>query len=227
MKTIFLVLLFLALQSHGLECISKNAKADNVADFMTAIAESLNTIKMPFVKMKNTMSKQSSDVVDALVALKELKEGYFCSSKMMEAYKVSKNEYISESAGAISQAYQILGVGVEESISELKKDIDGKNNISPGARAERSADKMLSVRKTWELVIMGIGLGTHASIGKENTKTKKMDSLVITKSERNNVVEILKSNFKELGNKKDNDPIDAAANVYHSFLTQPWKFKSK
>ncbi len=182
---------------------------------------------MPFVMMKKVMASVNSDLVAAMVALKELKAGYDCASKMMGSYKTSKNEYISESADTLEMLYRMLGTGVDDSITDLKNVIDGKKPQSAGERAESSANKMLEVKEKWELVMMAIGLGTTAAVDKENPKTKKMDSLVITKAEKNKIVEILKSNFSKLGNKGDNDPIDAAANVYYSFFQQGWKLKSK
>lgn len=227
MRLLFAIVLIFALKGQALVCSHAAPKIEDVASYMTSMADALIVVKLPFIKMKKVMAKQSSDLVDAMVALKEVKEGYECASEMMAPYKASKVEYISESAGTLAIAYKVLANGVEGSISDLKNDADGTSKNSVGSSAERSANKMLEVKKNWELVIMAIGVGTAAAVGKENPKTKRMDSLVITKAEKNKIIKILKSGFSDLGNKKDNDPIDAAANIYFGFFQQGWMLKSE
>lgn len=222
---IILLLLLSGLNTYAQECAEPNAKTENVAEYLGKMAESLSHIKMQFQKITSVRSKKDADATDALVALKELKAGYFCSSNMIGSYKKSKNENISKSAETLSQSYQMLGSGVEASIADLKLKLDGKLQTSPGEQADQDAENMLDVKKKWELVIMAIGLGTFSAVDKENPKTKKADTLVISRSERDKIVKTLKSQFSLPKKKGDSDPIDAAANIYFDFLNQGWKFK--
>lgn len=94
-----------------------------------------------------------------------------------------------------------------------------------GKNAEKNADKMIDIKKKWELIIVAISVGANAAVDKENPKNKKMDTLIITKKERDDVVNTLKDVFTLPAKKEDQDPIDAAASIYYGFLTQKWNFK--
>ncbi len=222
---LMLMLLFIGLNSYAQECTQLKPKTESAAEYLIKIAESLTHIKIQFSKISSLRTKKNVDATDAIVALKELKAGYLCAAKMISGYKKSKNENISQSSEALSKSYQWLSEGVDESISEIKQELDGKFNGSPGTKAERSADKMLDTKNKWEMVILGISLGTYAAVGEQNSITKKTDTLVIKKTEHDQIVKTLKSQFKVPSPKADSDPIDAAANIYFSFLSQPWKFK--
>ena len=226
MKFLWLLIFsFIGFNCRAQECTPSSIKTENVAEYLNKIAESLTHIKIQFQKISSLLSKRGSDATDILVALKELKSGYQCSSEMIGSYKKSKVENISKSSDALSQSYQLLGSEVDESITDIKSTLDGKTKLSPGERADRDAEKMIKVKKKWELVIIAISLGTYAAVGTENPKTKKLDTLVITKIERDNIVKTLKSMFTLPQKKGDSDPVDAAAQIYFSFLNQSWRFK--
>ena len=219
-----LVLSFFCFGSFADECSSINAQTENSSEYLSKMAESLTNIKIQFQKIRSLRSKKSADATDALVALKELKASYFCSSNMIASYKRSKIENISQSAEALAQSYQMLGKDVDESIADIKSALDGKTKGTAGDQADKSANTMIRVKKMWELVIMAISIGTYSAIGKENPKTKKTDTLIISKADRNKIVKTLKEQFS-FPMKGDRDPIDAAADIYFSFLNQSWNFK--
>lgn len=220
---VILLLSLSGLNTYAEECTEPNAKTENVAEYLGKMAESLSHIKRQFQKITTVQSKKDADATDVLVALKELKAGYFCSSSMIGSYKKSENENISKSAETLSESYQMLGSGVEGSIADFKLKLDGKVKTSPGEQADQDAEKMLLVKKKWELVIISIGLGIMSGV-KDNPKTKKGDTLVITRAERDEVVKTLKAEFLLPKKKGDSDPIDAAADIYFNWLTRGWKF---
>ncbi|MBN8553939.1 MAG: hypothetical protein J0L93_00670 [Deltaproteobacteria bacterium] len=226
MKSLLVSILFLVgFESYGQECIVSNAKTENVFEYLKKMAESLAHIKIQFQKIKSVHGNEGATTVDALVALKELQAGYFCSATMISNYRKSKDRNIARSAETLGASYQMLGSNVNESISDIKSSLDGKGQISPGEQAERDAEKIIDVKKKWEIAILAIGLGTHSAIDNESSPAKRRDALTISKLERDEVVKILKMQFI-LPNKNQNfDPIDMAANIYFNFLNQPWKFK--
>ncbi len=217
--------LFVVPRAFAQECAPLKPKTESPAEYLIKIAESLTHIKIQFSKIISIQTKKNVDGTDVIIAFKELKSGYSCAYAMISAYKKSKNENISKSAEALSESYQLLGAGVDESISDVKKELDGNSNASPGTKAERSADKMLDIKEKWKIAMLAISLGTYAAVDEPNAKTKKTDTLLIKKTERDEIVKTLKSQFKLPSPKGDLDPIDAAANIYFSFLTQAWKFQ--
>jgi hypothetical protein len=52
-----------------------------------------------------------------------------------------------------------------------------------------------------------------------------MDALVISKSDRDEVIRELKTQFTLPKKKGDNDPIDVAAILLYDFLNKSWVFK--
>lgn len=219
------LLLCVGFAAKAQECVPLDPKTENVAEYLSKIAESLSHIKLQFHKITSVDSKSYADATDALVALKELKSGYLCSANMVGAYKKSKVEDVAKSAEALSLSYQMLGTGVDDSIADIKNFLDGKNKVSPGEKADRDAEKMLDVKKKWKWAIVAIAFGTSSAVGKENPKTKKSDTLIISQAERDKIVKTLKSQFTLPKTKGDMPPIDAAAYAYFEFLNQKWNFR--
>ena len=225
-RLISVVFLLIGTNLYGQECSQPNAKVEDVAEYLGKVAESLTHIKIQFRKLESLQKKKGKfDATDVFVALKELKAGYSCSASMIGAYKKSKTENIATSAETLSKSYQMLASGEDESIAEAKAFFDGKAPLSPGEKADRDSERMIFVKKKWELAILAIGVGCHAAVGKENPRTKKMDTLILSQSERDRIVKELRTVFTLSKKHGDRDPIDAAANLYYNFLNQPWNFK--
>lgn len=226
MNLIFtLLFLFIGTDSYAQDCVVSDANTNNAAEYLEKMAESLTRVKAKLKRVKSLPSKKNIGVTDVFVSLKELKASYTCASNIVGSYKDSANENIAKSAEGLSKAYQLLASTTEQSIEEMRQDLDGKLNQSPGEKAERSAETMLDIKKTWEIVIKSIAVGTYSAIGKENPKTKKMDNLIITRKERDAIVRTLKSDFTLPLKKGDNDGVDVAAEVYYQFLKEDWKLK--
>jgi hypothetical protein len=167
-----LIIFLFGINSYGQVCSPVNAKTGDAAEYLGKMAESLTHVKLQFGKIASLRSKKNTSAVDALVALKELKAGYFCSANMIGVYKVSKNENISQSADTLARVYQMLGIGVDESIAEIKASLDGKTLPSPGEQADRDSEKMIDVKKKWEIAFLAIGIGTYSAVGEKNPKTQ-------------------------------------------------------
>jgi hypothetical protein len=206
-------------------CSAPNAKPENIADYLTLMAKSLADIKLEFHKLNSLNAKRDVDATALLIALKELRDQYFCASNMVASYKESKNRTIAESADALSQSYQLLGAGVSSSMSEFKSNYGTTAHTSAGDEADRQSDYMLLVKKRWALATAGISLGASSAMRLPNPKTKKSDTLLITRRERDEISRILKSQFTLPLKWGDSDPIDTAAGLYFNFLNDAWKFK--
>lgn len=222
---LMILLLITGFNCTAFDCQNNDAKTDSAAEYLNKMPESLVNVKIQLQKIKSLQLKLSTDATDVMVSLKELKAAYECSAGIISVYKKSKIDNISKSSESLSQSYQMLGSGVDESIADFKLALDGKSKLTESERAEKSADTMINIKNKWKLAMTAIALGTYAAVGKVNPKTKKIDTLLISKSERDEIVKTLKSVFTLPLAKSDSDPIDAAADIYYGFLSQQWKFK--
>ncbi len=224
---VILLFLFTGFSAFAHECSQPEAKSENPAEYLSTVAESLSHIKIKFLKMSSLESKSKVDPIDVIVAIKEIQSGYFCSAAMLSSYTKSKDENIAMSAKVMSMTYQFLGSGIDDTITNIKAELDGQLIGSVGSRAEKTADKMLDVKNKWKTIIDGINVATYSAVDlSKETSNKSTDVLLITKVERDRIVDILQMVFKLPTKKGDLDPIDVAASVYYHFLNQPWKFKN-
>lgn len=222
-KLIILFILIFSVCARAEVCIPVEVKPESGPQYLREMANSLVHIKDQFNKVDKA-TRKDSDLTDVFVAMKELASGYICSAEKIEAFKKSKQKNIAESADSLAGAYRSLSDDTQEAINGLKNELNGKAELGQGDRAERSAERMLKIKKLWEIAMLSIAQGTYSVI-QTDSKGMISNTLTLTKKERDEAVNILKSGFKLPLKKGDHVPIDSAAGIYHSFFIKPWDYK--
>lgn len=203
------------------ECEVAEPQLESPAEYLLKMANSLTDIRIQLNDFESVRAKKG-DATDLMVAIKELKNAYNCSAQMIGSYKKSKTKNIAESADVVSKGYQSLATGMDSMLADVKELLNGKETPA-GDEADKTSDRMIDVKKTWELVNAGIAQGAASAIDMSDPKSKNIEKLLISKSDRDKIVSELKSQFR-FPIKGDRFPIDAAAIAFYSFLTDKWKF---
>lgn len=219
----FVVLFCISAKSN--ECEVQNPSTEKVSEYLLKIAESLTEVKFQSKSFIDLETKKDKNPTDALVAIKELRNGLLCSSSMLSAYKKSKNKIISESAESLSKSYKLLADEFNSIIEEIKEKLNGKEYLPLGEEADKDSDKKIKIRRNWELMMAAIDLSASAAIEQTDQKTGKIQKFLISKNERDLIIKELKTQFKLPMKNSSQIAIDDVASFYYEILSKKMKLK--
>ena len=176
-------------------------------------------------------AQKHSDLLSAfgefMYEIKLVNGDYGCAAHLIEAFLSSEHEAIKTSAEGAYLVYTSAEKLNTELLREMQRLFDGKEDIVPGQLLDRATD--IRVRKSQMLKLLPVAsaAATHALVLLPEKTDERLSRLIITQSERNELLERIEQVFGpsvKQGMKGGQTVSEAAAGGLHQFLSnRAWK----
>ncbi len=219
----------LVLTTNGLACVTSPVedKLDSY-EFGNALIESfawgqsaLDSV-VTMQRDPSTVEELISQTAKFLTGLKQAKDDYHCALESVQPFKLSKDEFISNSAELFVELYSALEAREDQKINEFETTLRGKARaVSLADTIIQTADDTVTFHKLWLDIDKGAALSLNVFVDFDAEAR-----LTITQQQRKDLIKRIENLFEAAikdGTKSDEGPTVAALLVRTFLMNQDWK----
>jgi len=140
-----------------------------------------------------SVNDPDADPYALIVALRLQQSSFRCAESQVAPYETSSDSTISESAQATAAIFQQLAELDDKFVAHAKILLEATSQPT-GEMAEQLAQDQMDLEDTWKLLVHAVILSTYSVVRADPT-TGRMSGLALTTSQRDEILETLRSGF--------------------------------
>ena len=187
--------------------------------YLGALAEALGHAKTACDRLDAADAEGAAPSAARVAAIEAAKDDYECAAALVAAYPKSSSDDIARSAESASSALTQLAAAAIVDISHARRVLEGKRvNVAPeGSALAAARDRALGL-------LLSAAMGAPYCVIRQNPETRQMSQLLLTRTERDDVVAKLETAFGPeiaLGLADGQPPLIAAAAYLYQVIVGP------
>jgi len=185
--------------------------------YLGALAEALGHAKWACDRIDSADAQGTAPSAARIAELEAAKDDYECGAALVAAFPRSGSDDIAHSAECASAALTQLAAATIVDIAHARRVLEGKRAAPEGSALAATRDKALSL-------LLSAAMGAPYCVIRQNPETKQMSQLLLTRSQRDDVVAKLETSFGAeiaLGLQDGQPPLTAAAAYLYQVIVGP------